>query len=85
MRASYPAACLYLSWACTISSTCQVIELARVMREKHRLPTKTPLKSMMVVHSDAAFLADIGGDLLPYVLEETNVRELQVPPRPQPF
>lgn len=54
----------------------QVIDLARVMREKHRLPTKTPLKSMMVVHSDAQFLADITGDLLPYVLEETNVREV---------
>lgn len=51
--------------------------MARVMREKHRLPTKTPLKSMMVVHSDARFLADITGDLLPYVLEEMNVREVQ--------
>ena len=53
-----------------------MIELARVMREKHRLPTKTPLKSMMVVHSDSQFLADIAGDLLPYVLEEMNVREV---------
>lgn len=38
-----------------------VIELGRVIREKRNKPLKTPLKSLVVVHSDADFLTDIQG------------------------
>ncbi len=41
----------------------QVIELARVIRERHNRPVKTPLARLVVVHPDAAFLADIAGEL----------------------
>jgi isoleucyl-tRNA synthetase len=54
----------------------QVIELARTIRERHNRSVKTPLRRLIVVHPDAAFLADIAGELACYVTEEVNVREL---------
>ncbi|KAL0738771.1 hypothetical protein Bca4012_014981 [Brassica carinata] len=53
-----------------------VIDLARNIRERHKLPLKTPLKEITVVHPDAEFLDDITGKLREYVLEELNVRSL---------
>jgi len=54
-----------------------VIDLARVLREKHNKPVKLPLKKMVVVHPDQKFLQDIAGELQTYVLEELNVRVLE--------
>uniref|UniRef100_A0A0D3DFD9 isoleucine--tRNA ligase n=1 Tax=Brassica oleracea var. oleracea TaxID=109376 RepID=A0A0D3DFD9_BRAOL len=53
-----------------------VIDLARNIRERHKLPLKTPLMEITVVHPDAEFLDDITGKLREYVLEELNVRSL---------
>uniref|UniRef100_A0A0D3CQ95 isoleucine--tRNA ligase n=1 Tax=Brassica oleracea var. oleracea TaxID=109376 RepID=A0A0D3CQ95_BRAOL len=53
-----------------------VTDLARNIRERHKLPLKTPLKEITVVHPDAEFLDDITGKLREYVLEELNVRSL---------
>ncbi len=39
----------------------RVIELARVVRERHNRPVKTPLRELVVVHPDEAFLSDIAG------------------------
>jgi isoleucyl-tRNA synthetase len=38
-----------------------VVELARTIRERKNKPIKFPLKSLVVVHSDQAFLDDIQG------------------------
>ncbi|KAK3262132.1 hypothetical protein CYMTET_28996 [Cymbomonas tetramitiformis] len=54
----------------------QVIDLARVMREKHGKALKLPLKKLIVVHSNEEFLADMTGELREYVVEEMNVQEL---------
>ncbi|KAJ4866562.1 tRNA synthetase class I family protein [Raphanus sativus] len=55
-----------------------VIDLARNIRERHKLPLKTPLMEITVVHPDAEFLDDITGKLREYVLEELNVRSLVI-------
>jgi hypothetical protein len=49
-----------------------VVELARTIRERHTKPLKQPLRSLVVVHSDASFLADLDGELKHYVLEEVR-------------
>ena len=41
----------------------RVIELARVVRERHNRPVKTPLRELVVVHPDESFLSDIAGAL----------------------
>ncbi len=41
----------------------RVIELARVVRERHNRPIKTPLRELVVVHPDESFLSDIAGPL----------------------
>ena len=51
----------------------QVIELSRTIRERHAKPLKMPLRSLTVVAADAGFLADLGGELKHYVLEEVRV------------
>ncbi|CAE5968340.1 unnamed protein product [Arabidopsis arenosa] len=62
----------------------KIIELARNIRNRksdkrqEQLPLKTPLKEMIVVHSDAEFLDDITGKLKLYVLDERNVRSLVI-------
>eukprot|EP00244_Chara_vulgaris_P001916 TRINITY_DN1316_c0_g2_i1.p1 TRINITY_DN1316_c0_g2~~TRINITY_DN1316_c0_g2_i1.p1 ORF type:complete len:407 (-),score=93.48 TRINITY_DN1316_c0_g2_i1:115-1266(-) len=53
-----------------------VVDLARTIRERHNRPLKTPLKEMIIVHSDEEFLEDITGQLREYVLEEMNVRSI---------
>jgi isoleucyl-tRNA synthetase len=39
----------------------RVIELGRVIRDRQARPLKTPLASVVVVHTDKDFLADIEG------------------------
>ncbi|KAI0455995.1 tRNA synthetases class I-domain-containing protein [Xylaria acuta] len=53
----------------------KVIELARVSRECRTIGLKTPLKSLVVIHSDPAYLADVKS-LETYITEELNVRDL---------
>ncbi|KAK4754476.1 hypothetical protein SAY87_002580 [Trapa incisa] len=53
-----------------------IIDLARNIRERNSKPLKTPLREMIVVHSDEDFLEDIAGKLREYLLEELNVRSL---------
>lgn len=43
----------------------RVIELARVVRERHNRPVKTPLRELVVVHPDESFLSDIAGATTP--------------------
>lgn len=49
-----------------------VIELGRIIREQNGRPTRQPLPSLVVVHPDASFLADLDGELKQYVLEEVR-------------
>ena len=55
-----------------------VIETGRQIRERNNKPLKTPLKRMIVAHDDLDFLADLQGELRDYVVDELNVRELEV-------
>ncbi|KAJ9080766.1 isoleucine--tRNA ligase [Entomophthora muscae] len=54
-----------------------VIELGRVVRERHTLGLKTPLRELVVLHSNPTYLSDIRS-LEPYIKEELNVRTLTV-------
>jgi hypothetical protein len=45
----------------------RVIELARTIRERHGRTVKTPVRELVVVHSDQAFLDDLTGALRPAV------------------
>ena len=56
----------------------RVMDLARVIRERHSKPLKTPLRKLIVVHPDESFLADLAGELKEYVVEELNVTELEM-------
>jgi hypothetical protein len=53
-----------------------VIELGRTARDKAKLTMKRPLKSVLVVHSDAKFLDDVRA-LSQYVGTELNVRSVE--------
>lgn len=53
----------------------RVIELARVSRERRTVGLKTPLKSLIVIHSDETYLEDVKS-LEGYITEELNVRDL---------
>ncbi|QPG73751.1 isoleucine--tRNA ligase [Brettanomyces nanus] len=55
----------------------KIIELGRTIREKKMISLKTPLKMMVVLHSDPLFLEDIKS-LQNYIIEELNVRELVI-------
>jgi isoleucyl-tRNA synthetase len=55
-----------------------VIELARVIRERHARSVKVPVRAITVVHPDADFLADLSSQLAEYVTEEVNALSLQV-------
>lgn len=60
----------------SVARMLRVIELLRTIRDRHNRSVKTPLREVTVVHTDAAFLADLTGDLSSYVREECNVRTL---------
>lgn len=53
----------------------KVIELARYSREKRSVGLKQPLKTLVVIHHDEQYLADIES-LKGYITEELNVRDL---------
>lgn len=53
----------------------RVIELARVSRERRTVGLKTPLKTLIVIHSDPVYLEDVRS-LEGYIVEELNVRDL---------
>ncbi|KAJ6256290.1 hypothetical protein Dda_8787 [Drechslerella dactyloides] len=53
----------------------KVIELGRVCREHKAIGLKTPLKTLVVIHPDAQYLADVES-LQSYIKEELNIREL---------
>uniref|UniRef100_A0A7R9VFZ8 isoleucine--tRNA ligase n=1 Tax=Chlamydomonas euryale TaxID=1486919 RepID=A0A7R9VFZ8_9CHLO len=55
----------------------RVVELARTIRERKNKPLKFPLKTLVVVHTDAEFLDDMNGELAEYVCSELNVRSLE--------
>lgn len=52
-----------------------VIELGRNIREKKTISLKTPLKSLVILHSDKDYLKDIE-ELKDYIIEELNVHEV---------
>lgn len=41
----------------------RIIDLGRTIRERKNKPVKLPLRRLVVVHDDAEFLADMGGEL----------------------
>ena len=53
----------------------RVIELARVSRERRTVGLKTPLKTLIVIHPDPVYLADVRS-LEGYITEELNIRDL---------
>ncbi|SCV01381.1 LANO_0F11496g1_1 [Lachancea nothofagi CBS 11611] len=52
-----------------------VIDLGRNIREKKTISLKTPLKSLVIFHSDPQYLKDIEA-LASYIVDELNVRDL---------
>ncbi|QLL31708.1 hypothetical protein HG536_0B05730 [Torulaspora globosa] len=52
-----------------------VIDLGRNIREKKTISLKTPLKSLVILHSDKNYLKDIE-DLKDYIVEELNVHDI---------
>ncbi|AGO14187.1 AaceriAER394Wp [[Ashbya] aceris (nom. inval.)] len=54
-----------------------VIELGRNIREKKTISLKTPLKTLVILHSDQQYLDDIEA-LKKYIFEELNVRDLVI-------
>lgn len=58
-----------------VSRMQRVIELGRVSRERKSIGLKTPLKTLVVLHRDQAYLDDIKS-LENYITEELNVRDL---------
>ncbi|KAF2137965.1 uncharacterized protein K452DRAFT_277585 [Aplosporella prunicola CBS 121167] len=52
-----------------------VIDLGRVSRERQNVGLKTPLKTLIIIHSDQQYLDDVKS-LEGYVCEEMNVRDL---------
>ncbi|GAB4817754.1 hypothetical protein N2152v2_004800 [Parachlorella kessleri] len=63
----------------------RVIELARTIRERRNKSFKMPVRELVVVHTDEAFLADLTGELREYVTEEMNVRLLTPCNDPQQY
>ncbi|WCJ38044.1 Isoleucine--tRNA ligase cytoplasmic [Euphorbia peplus] len=60
----------------SIARMMTVIELARKIRERHRMHSKAPLREMIIVHPDSDFLDDIVVKLSQYVLDEVNVKSI---------
>ncbi|PKC01912.1 hypothetical protein RhiirA5_425986 [Rhizophagus irregularis] len=54
-----------------------VIEMGRYIREKNNIGLKTPLKELIVIHSDSQYHSDILS-LKNYIIEELNVKNLVV-------
>lgn len=58
-----------------VSRMQKVIELARVSRERRTIGLKTPLKTLVVIHSSEEYLEDVRS-LENYITEELNIRDL---------
>lgn len=54
-----------------------IIEQGRVIRDKKNVPLKTPLKSLVIIHTDPAYLKHVR-DLEKYIVEELNVRQVVI-------
>lgn len=52
-----------------------VIELGRTVRERKNISLKTPLKELVIIHSDPQYQADVKA-LESYIIEELNVRQI---------
>ncbi|CCC70327.1 hypothetical protein NCAS_0E02570 [Naumovozyma castellii] len=52
-----------------------VIDLGRNIREKKMISLKTPLKTLVILHGDEAYLKDVEA-LKDYITEELNVRDV---------
>jgi isoleucyl-tRNA synthetase len=55
----------------------KIIELGRVSRERRAIGLKTPLKSLVVIHSDVQYLEDVKS-LEGYICSELNVLDLKL-------
>lgn len=60
-----------------VSRMQKVIELGRNIREKKMISLKTPLKELVVLHSDKQYLEDVES-LKSYIIDELNVRNLVI-------
>ncbi|GMG33619.1 unnamed protein product [Ambrosiozyma monospora] len=58
-----------------VSRMQKIIELGRNIREKKTISLKTPLKQLVVLHSDKEYLKDVES-LKGYIVEELNVRDI---------
>ncbi|OUC41766.1 putative isoleucine--tRNA ligase [Trichinella nativa] len=54
-----------------------VVEVARVIRDRHALPTKYPIKEVVLVHHDLRVL-DMAQNMRNYILDEVNARSMMV-------
>lgn len=54
-----------------------VIDLGRTIRERKNLSLKTPLKELVIIHSDPQYQADVRA-LEAYITEELNVRNIVI-------
>lgn len=55
----------------------KVVSLARISRERKTIGLKTPLKSLVVIHSDPTYLEDLSSLRL-YICQEVNIHELEL-------
>lgn len=55
----------------------KVIEFGRVIREKNNVSLKTPLSTLVVIHSDINYLADLE-KLRQFIIDELNIRDLEL-------
>lgn len=60
-----------------VSRMQKVIDLGRNIREKKMISLKTPLKELVVLHSDPAYLKDVES-LKSYITDELNVRNIVI-------
>ncbi|XP_071716539.1 isoleucine--tRNA ligase, cytoplasmic-like [Rutidosis leptorrhynchoides] len=60
----------------SVNRMMKIIDHARIIRERHNKPLKSPLKELIIVNPDVEFLDDIASKLKEYVLEELNVKSL---------
>jgi isoleucyl-tRNA synthetase len=60
-----------------VSNMQTIIDLGRIIRDRKTIPTKYPLREIVVIHQDSNILKDIVS-LESYILEELNVKKLTV-------
>lgn len=60
-----------------VSRMQKVIDLGRNIREKKMISLKTPLKELVILHSDPEYLADVES-LKDYISDELNVRNIVI-------